>query len=490
LSEPPFIKHTVPAPYDFIPPVVADFNNDGRPDLPFLQNLGGFQFQARPEVGNLLRSVLTDTVSPQSLHGIAVADFDNDGQPDLIVAPYKSQWESQNIPILMLHNLGNWQFEFSNLPFLQNLLDYSPFQPWYSESIVAADLTGDGANDYFIPMYSWTNPFQSIFLHPTQTGLAEEAVARGLGLQGIPVEYDPEGVQAVDINQDGYLDLYAAHQLLINDGTGHFTDQAAAYGLPAVGDEGAVFVDYDNDGLLDLYIRTPDVEQQLWRNTGHGFVNDSVASGLACLTEGTSFYWGDVWADFNRDGYEDLLYMTGTHDAPVFMLLLNRGNGQFELGWTGNWLIDLAAVADFNGDGGLDVAGEGTVSENVIAPPPNNFDLVVTPEDGNGIRNQRGATILVTSQCAGTPAIQTRVTGDDSAYLAQSDYSSHFALNRQCQYQVKVTFPARSGQPPVTVTSALTPTIGPRLQRVVRDDGSVQDIDPVPFRFYAPIVGH
>ncbi len=492
LSAPAFIQHVVPGSYDFIPPAVADFNNDGRPDLPYLENLGHFQFQARPEFGDAMRSVLTDTITPQTLHGIAVADFDGDGQPDLIVAPYKSPWEQQMIPPLMVHNLGDWNFDLSNLPFLKNLLGYAPYQPWYSENIVAADFTGDGINDYFIPFYSWTAPYQSAYLHTTPAGLSEEAVARGLGLQGVPPGFDAEGAQTVDINNDGYLDLYTGHHLFINDGTGHFTDHAADYGLPAIADEGVVFVDYNNDGLPDLYIRTVNVSQQLWRNTGHGFVSDSVTSGLACMAQAYGFFYGDVWADFNRDGYLDLFYMVSDPVDPnvhQFLLILNQGNGTFRLGWVGPWYMQLAAVADFDSDGDLDVAGLGSISENVIPPPTNVYNLVVTLEDAKGIRNQQGSTIWVTSQCSDTPAIQTRVIGSGgSAYLAQSDYSAHFALDRRCAYQVKVSFPARASQPLDVESIDFTPTHGTSTELVVQRDTDVQLIDRTPVWDYFPLV--
>jgi len=64
----------------------------------------------------------------------------------------------------------------------------------------------------------------------------------------------------VDVNNDGYPDLYVttvrgANALFINDGKGHFHDIAQEAGVAYVGhSSAAVFFDYDNDGLLDLFL--------------------------------------------------------------------------------------------------------------------------------------------------------------------------------------------------------------------------------------------
>jgi hypothetical protein len=74
------------------------------------------------------------------------------------------------------------------------------------------------------------------------------------------------GVSVVDINNDGFADIYvcSSHSrvgekrknlLFINDGHLHFSEQAAAYGLADTGySTQAVFLDYDKDGDLDMYL--------------------------------------------------------------------------------------------------------------------------------------------------------------------------------------------------------------------------------------------
>src|SRR6185503_11269610 len=87
-----------------------------------------------------------------------------------------------------------------------------------------------------------------------------------------------------------------------------FTNVTAtlAPGLPQLWVESVTWVDYDNDGRLDLFITTSDdARSQLWRNTGSGFTN---------VTAEVGDYWPGgglvAWADYDNDGLLDLL-MTG-----------------------------------------------------------------------------------------------------------------------------------------------------------------------------------
>ena len=475
----PFVAHSVAPPYDFIPGVVADYDNDGDPDLPHLENLGGLNFQYRTEIKDLVRTVLSDTVtSPHNFHGVASVDYDEDGWPDLVLGPYYTAGRSEMAPILLLRNQGGWAFELAEREFLEGLLGYSLSSQWYSETIVVADLTGDGANDLYIPFYTHTDPWQSVFLRRTETGLAEEAVARGLAIPGVPIQWRPEGAAVADLDQDGDLDLYVAQYLFLNDGAGNFTDAAAAYGLARVFDEGAAFVDFDNDGRLDLYLRAPQADHLLFRNTGQGFENVSVSSGLACITEGYGYFWGDAWADYDRDGDLDLLFMVNGPQSENFRLILNQGDGQFTLGYAQtDWFVHLAALADFDGDGDLDLDGHGTLAENVLVPADDVVDLRVIPVSENGLANQQGTAVRVTTLCGPDESTQTRVAGGNVVYLAQGEYEARFALRQHCGYRITVDFPRRAGEEAVTWSKVFQPAGPEPLAVEVGRDGRLKGSD-------------
>jgi hypothetical protein len=142
-----------------------------------------------------------------------------------------------------------------------------------------------------------------------------------------------------DVNRDGWLDLFVARiglptQLFVNDGHGHFTDQAAQYGVQVTGATAAVFADFTGDGKDDLYVvRTgPDI---LFRNDGNGHFTDvTAASGISDNYKGSSV----SVADYDNDGHLDIYvtnYAECGYPAQAFFnyhpdaLYHNNGNGTF-----------------------------------------------------------------------------------------------------------------------------------------------------------------
>ena len=202
------------------------------------------------------------------------------------------------------------------------------------------------------------------------------------------------GAAWADVNGDGYPDLLVTRlgepvQLFINDGHGHFTDEAAARGISVSDANGASFADYDNDGHEDLVL-VRDGSTLLFHNDGTGHFTDvSAHSGIGDAgLRGMSASWGD----FNGDGYLDLYvtnYMTCTGDwnteeqiiANVAYhpgtLYRNNGDGTFTdvtsyLG-TGTTMGAGFAAAwfDYNGDGRPDLY----LANDFVGPNPDHNHL-------------------------------------------------------------------------------------------------------------------
>lgn len=163
------------------------------------------------------------------------------------------------------------------------------------------------------------------------------------------------GVTMVDINSDGYLDIYLSrngesmkpeerrNKLYINNKDLTFTESATAYGLADPGfSSQAVFFDMDNDGDLDMYQvnQPPDSKlfirytipdesykfytDKLYRNENGKYQDVSNQVGIA----NTLAYGLSVSAtDFNNDGWADL-YIANDYDEPDFMYY-NNGDGTF-----------------------------------------------------------------------------------------------------------------------------------------------------------------
>jgi enediyne biosynthesis protein E4 len=193
------------------------------------------------------------------------------------------------------------------------------------------------------------------------------------------------GVAMIDINTDGFLDIYicvagkdstqSANLLFVNNGNGTFTERAAAYGLADTGySTQAAFFDYDKDGDLDMYLLTNAYESfnrnitrpkltrgegkstdRLYRNNGnHTFTNVSREAGI--VVEGYGL--GVAISDINRDGWPDVYVANDflTND----LLWINNQNGSFTES-AAKYMKHQSHngmgtdVADYNNDGLVDI---------------------------------------------------------------------------------------------------------------------------------------
>ncbi|HEY1793521.1 MAG TPA: VCBS repeat-containing protein [Opitutaceae bacterium] len=143
----------------------------------------------------------------------------------------------------------------------------------------------------------------------------------------------------VDINQDGWPDLYvcrfdAPNLLFVNNRDGTFTERARQYGLD-IKDASveATFADYDGDGYLDCFILTNVLDfskapqgrrSYLLRNNGNGtFTDVSKQAGIGGPSQGHTA----LWFDANQDGWPDL-YVANDFETPD-RFYMNNGDGTF-----------------------------------------------------------------------------------------------------------------------------------------------------------------
>ena len=148
---------------------------------------------------------------------------------------------------------------------------------------------------------------------------------------------------------------------------------------PAMMGGGLCWLDYNNDGWLDLFVVNSYGEGDIGAYGAHGglprtalfrndhgrFVNVTAASGAGRAVRGE----GCVAADFNGDGYTDLFVTTAQDDE----LLWNNGDGTFTEGARSHGIVSFgwhsgAAVADVNGDGRPDLYVAGYTEPNGADP--------------------------------------------------------------------------------------------------------------------------
>jgi enediyne biosynthesis protein E4 len=206
-------------------------------------------------------------------------------------------------------------------------IDYKPVHYDHGSGIAVADVDGDGLFDiYFVNQFGenelWKNLGDGRFKNITKEA--------GVGLPGrISVT-----ASFADLDNDGQQDLFVTtvlggNALFENDGHGHFKDITKAAGLDLVAhSSGAVFFDYDNDGLLDLLVC----------NVGK-YTNDKIGRqgqyiGLADAFSGhlypERFEYPVLYKNLGHNRFQDVTEKVGLRPS----------------GWCGD-----ATFADLNGDG-------------------------------------------------------------------------------------------------------------------------------------------
>ncbi|NCO63071.1 MAG: VCBS repeat-containing protein [Flavobacteriales bacterium] len=196
------------------------------------------------------------------------------------------------------------------------------------------------------------------------------------------------GVSMVDINADGYLDIYVCNsgdingenknnELFINNGDQTFTEQAAQYNLDDKGfSTHASFFDYDKDGDLDVYILNNSYQaigsfdlrrnerpkrdllggDKLMENRDGKFVDVSEKAGIYGSVIG--FGLGVTVGDVNNDGWEDIYVSNDFFERDY--LYINNKNGTFSESLENQITAISAAsmgsdMADINNDGYNDI---------------------------------------------------------------------------------------------------------------------------------------
>ena len=206
--------------------------------------------------------------------GIGVADFDADGWSDVFVA-------NDTVPSFLFMNNRDGSFTESAFERAVALPDRG--EPVAGMGVDARDVDNDGRPDVFLT--ALTSDMFPLFRNTGSTTFEDVTVRTGVG--ALTRAWTAWGNAIVDLNNDGYKDLFAAcagvldprgpsgdrvpmpNLVLLNSPTGRFVDASAtagdAFRRKAV-HRGAAFGDIDNDGRIDVVVTAVDGPLELWHN--------------------------------------------------------------------------------------------------------------------------------------------------------------------------------------------------------------------------------
>ena len=273
--------------------VASDLDGDGCMDLYVANDFQENDFLYH----NNCNGTFTETITTATRHtsrfsmGVDAADFNNDGRPDVIVGDMMPEREEvlKSSANAESFNLFNLRLEAGYHPqYARNTLQLNRGDGRFSEigylsgvyatdwtwSTLFADLDNDGLKDLFITSGIYRRPNDLDYINFVGNATVQASLAKGVSKENIDLLKQMPQVPV-------------ANHVYRNGGDLRFTDMAAAWGLGQRGfSNGAVYVDLNNSGALDLVTSNINAPASIYRNrarerNGNAYLTVTLSGGGA-----------------------------------------------------------------------------------------------------------------------------------------------------------------------------------------------------------------
>jgi hypothetical protein len=367
--------------------------------------------------------------------GVAVFDYNNDGYPDIFftngadIRSLKKTDAKYSDRLFANDGKGN----FTDVTEKAGLAGSG-----YDVGVAIGDYDNDGYPDIFVG-----GVYRNTLYHNNRDGTFTDVTAKA----GLAPKPDPEfgpkwsvGGAWLDVNNDGFLDLFVVNylawnietepacddrgrreychpkfykklpnQLFLNNGDGTFRDVSAASGIRAHPGKGmgVAVGDFNLSGRMDIFVSNDKVYNSFFRNLGNAKFEETAFDANVALRENGEFISGmGVDArDLDNDGYPDISFVA--LDDETFPLFKNTGKGDFidvtAASKMGSLSMAMAGyspnIVDFDNDGWKDIFVSRGHVQSPLAEP-----RITVNQNNSVFRNLRGMKFAAATAEAGFTA--------------------------------------------------------------------------------------
>ena len=405
----------------------ADYDNDGDPDLIIASRT---HFKVYRNDGSSFTDVTAQSgisLAGDCLKSVVWGDYDNDGWRDV----YLTSWYTGN---KLYKNNGNGTFSDVTAAAGVGVPNIFTYQ---STTAAWGDINKDGLIDLYVGNYGNIEGQgdQPNFLYKNNGNGTFTDITTSAGVRD-SVFKKPLAIVIYDYNMDGWQDIYIAMDkyqrstMFKNNGNGTFEDVTWTTGTMCFFDAMGIGVaDYNHDGWFDLHVSNGPPGNATFRYNGNGTFTDVAVQTNTTINKEC---WGNGFIDYDNDGWLDL-YVTASAGIDMCDVLYrnNRNstfsNVGFSIGIRDSTFSYGAAKVDYNNDGYMDMCVTMSRDSNAHFYKNSGGSNRWVKLKCTGVQSNKDAIgTIVTAYCNGD--INRQVILGGSSYLSTDDVELIFGI--------------------------------------------------------------